>query len=197
MNVWKSRFVGALIALFVLVLGGAALAGPATDAVKAKQATLFELIRKGGADNDKKVTALCDEMLDYDAFAQGSLGAEWASRSDAEKAQFSDLLKQLVRRNYEQNLKKLLDYDVQYTKEAAEDGATVVAAKATSKTNAREEPFDFTLKLQQKGGAWKIVDIAPEGVSLVKSYKSQFTKIIKEEGFPGLIKKMKERLAKP
>ena len=40
-------------------------------------------------------------MLDYQALAEGSLGTEWAARTDAEKAQFTDLLKQLVRSAYE------------------------------------------------------------------------------------------------
>ena len=35
-----------------------------------------------------------------------------------------------------------------------------------------------------------------EDVSLVSSYRSQFTKIIKKDGFARLIQKMKDKLAK-
>jgi phospholipid transport system substrate-binding protein len=48
----------------------------------------------------------------------------------------------------------------------------------------------------QKGGAWKVGDIVTEGVSLVSSYRSQFTKIIKKDGFPALVQKMKDKIAK-
>lgn len=175
---------------------GAAHAGPATDVVKAKQTMLFELLKQSGGDSQKKVGATFDEMLDYATLAEGSLGSEWAARSDAEKAQFSDLLKQLVRKAYEKNLKKTLNFDIEYVSEKAAGDAILVTTKAVSKTNAREEPIEIAYKMAQKDGAWKVVDIVTEGVSLVSSYRSQFTKIIKKDGFPKLIQKMKDKLAK-
>ena len=48
----------------------------------------------------------------------------------------------------------------------------------------------------QKNGAWRVQDIITEGVSLVSSYRCQFTKIVKKDGFPTLIQKMKDKLAK-
>ena len=197
----KRRMVhlfAATVSVLALTFGaaGSAFAGPATDVVKAKQTTLFDLIGKPSPD-DKKISAIFDEMLDYAALAEGSLGSEWAARSDAEKAQFSDLLKQLVRKAYERNLKKILNFEVEYLGEDATDGAVLVKTKAKSKAaDAREEPVEIGFKMAQKGGSWKAVDIVTEGVSLVSSYRSQFTKIIKKDGFPVLIQKMKDKLAK-
>jgi len=42
-----------------------------------------------------EIDAIFDDMIDYASFAESSLGTEWAARTDAEKAEFSDLLKQL------------------------------------------------------------------------------------------------------
>lgn len=95
-----ATLVGAALTLGTL---GTAWAGPATD-VKAKQVTLREAPRTTPS-RRRKSPAIFDQLLDYDVLAQGSLGSEWAARSDAEKAQFTDLLKQLVRRSYERNLK--------------------------------------------------------------------------------------------
>ena len=50
--------------------------------------------------------------------------------------------------------------------------------------------------MAQKNGAWRVQDIITEDVSLVSSYRSQFTKIVKKDGFPKLIQKMKDKLAK-
>jgi phospholipid transport system substrate-binding protein len=173
-----------------------ASAGPATDVVKAKQAAMFDLLKKGGADSDKKISALFDEMLDYSVLAESSLGSEWAARSDAEKSQFSDLLKQLVRKSYERNLKKTLSFNIEYVGEESRGGSTVVKTRAVSRTSSRDEPVEIAYKLFEKGGAWRVQDIVTEGVSLVSSYRSQFTKIIKKDGFPALIQKMKDKLAK-
>lgn len=175
---------------------GAADAGAATDIVKAKQSTLFDLLKKADAASQKKVGTIFDEMLDYGALAEASLGSEWAARSDAEKAEFSDLLKQLVRKAYEKNLKKTLSFNIEYLGEDSAGGAIVVKTKAVSKTNTREEPVEINYKMVEKGGVWRVTDIVTEGVSLVSSYRSQFTKIVKKDGFPKLIAKMKEKIAK-
>ena len=72
----------------------------------------------------------------------------------------------------------------------------LVKTKAKSKTDEREEAVEIIFKMVQKGGAWKVGDIVTEGVSLVSSYRSQFTKIIKKDGFPALVQKMKDKIAK-
>jgi phospholipid transport system substrate-binding protein len=71
-----------------------------------------------------------------------------------------------------------------------------VKTKAKSKSDAREEALEITYRLQEKDGKWRVQDIVTEGVSLTSSYRSQFTKIIKKDGFPTLITKMKDKLAK-
>jgi phospholipid transport system substrate-binding protein len=191
-----THLMAAMVSMFALLGAvGMANAGAATDVVKAKQTSLFELIKDANG-NKKKVSALFDEMLDYGALAEASLGSEWAARSDAEKAEFSDLLKQLVQRAYERNLKKTLSFNIEYLGEESSGSAIVVKTKAVSKTNAREEPIEINYKMQEKGGAWRVNDIVTEGVSLVSSYRSQFTKIVKKDGFPALIKKMKDKVAK-
>ncbi|WP_437324198.1 MlaC/ttg2D family ABC transporter substrate-binding protein [Sorangium sp. So ce381] len=193
-----NHLFAAAFSLLALTLGpvGLASAGPATDVVKARQTALFDLLKKGGVENQKKVGAVFDEMLDYSALAEASLGSEWAARTDAEKKQFSELLKQLVRKAYERNLKKTLDFNVEYVGETDSNGVMTVKTKAVSKKDAREEPVEIAFKLSQKGGAWLVQDIVTEGVSLVGSYRAQFTKIIKKDGFPALIQKMKDKLAK-
>lgn len=179
---------------FGLTLAGAAFAGPATDVVKAKQTVLYDLLAKPGT--EAKVGAIFDETLDYDALAQVFLGSEWANRSDAEKTEFGGLLKQLVRRSYERNIKKTINYDIQYIGETEKNAQIVVATKAVSKTDKRADPVEIDYTLAQKDGKWRIVDIKTDGVSLVSSYRSQFTKIIKKDGFPALITKMKDKIAK-
>src|SRR5262245_65948930 len=103
-------------------------------------------------------------MLDYNALAEQSLGSEWAARSDDEKAQFTDLLKQLVQKAYERNLKKILGFEVNYTGENADGAAVMVKTQSKSKTDARAEPIEIVFKMVDKGGKWKVNDIVTEGV---------------------------------
>ncbi len=193
----RKNLVAAVVLSFAVSLAGAAgpaFAGAATDVVKAKQTALFELLKKPS--NDAKTSAMFDEMLDYQTLAEGSLGSEWAARTDAEKAEFSALLKQLVRKAYERNLKKTLDFNVEYTAEEKKGNAIVVKTRAVSKKDARSEPLEIAYVVAEKNGTWLVQDIITDDVSLVSSYRSQFVKIVKKDGFPALIKKMKDKLAK-
>jgi phospholipid transport system substrate-binding protein len=193
-----NHLFAATFSLLALTLGqvSPASAGPATDVVKAKQTALFDLLKRGGGESQKKIGVIFDEMLDYDTLAERSLGSEWAARSDAEKRQFTELLKQLVRRSYERNLKKTLNFNIEYLGEKESNGALTVKTRAVSRTDAREEPVEIAYKLARSGDTWRVQDIITEGVSLVGSYRAQFTKIIKKDGFPALIQKMKDKLAK-
>jgi len=186
----------ALIAALSFAFAAPAFAGGATDVVKAKQTSLFDLIRQGTGDSQKKIDGVFDDMLDYPTLAQSSLGPEWAKRTAAEQAEFTDLLKRLVRNAYQKNLKKILDYDVSYTGEESADGGVLVKTSSQDKSGSRSDPLEIDFKMVNTGGTWRVQDIVTEDVSLVSSYRSQFTKIINKDGFPKLIEKMKDKLAK-
>ena len=49
--------------------------------------------------------------------------------------------------------------------------------------------------LANKGGNWKVQGLVFEGVSLVSSYRSELTKILKKDGWKALFTKMKAMLA--
>jgi phospholipid transport system substrate-binding protein len=169
------------------LIAGAAFAGAATSSVQKTQNDLFAALNAG---DDKKVDTLFGQFIDYDTFAQDSLGSEWAARSAAEKVQFSDLLKKLVGQAYKCNLKKIQGFNLTYGNEAPAGSATWVKSTATKGGDSVELNF----KVANQGGTWKVQDIETEGVSLVGNNRSQFVKIIKDKGFPELVNKMKAKV---
>jgi ABC-type transporter MlaC component len=46
-----------------------------------------------------------------------------------------------------------------------------------------------------KDGTWKTSDVVTDDVSMLENYRNQFNKIIGKEGVPGLIARMKKKLA--
>jgi phospholipid transport system substrate-binding protein len=196
----KGKYWVAAAALMVACLASAeVLAGPATDVVRDKQSELFEIIAqpRTGA-RQAKLKGLFDEMLDYQRLAHASLGKRWKDLSESQQVEFSSLLEQLVRKNYQRNLKKMLGYDIRYVAEKdVGAGKVLVKTRAVSKTDQRVEPLELNFKLRQKNGRWLIIDIIPEGASLVKTYRTQFSRILKKDGYEALKRKMEKKLAKP
>lgn len=193
-----ARFASVVALVASLALPAVAWAGPALDAVKAKQTQLFALIAKPSTpETQKQIGALFDQMLDYPALAESSLGVEWPKLTDPQKKEFTEVLKQLVKKSYEKNLQKTLNFNIEYLGESpADGGASMVKTKATHKTDKRELPIEIHYKILKVGDGWKVRDIITEDVSLVEGYRSQFIKLIKDKGYAGLIEKMKEKAAK-
>jgi phospholipid transport system substrate-binding protein len=190
-------FLLVTVMLSVLVSAGSALAQSATDVVRTKQTALFSLIKQPSSTaNQDKIQRLFDEMLDYSGLAQASLADEWAARTEAERQEFSNILKQLVRKAYEKNLKKTVTFRIDYVGQDAVDSAELVRTRATNQANSRDEPVEIDFKMVKDGSSWKVADIITEGSSLVRNYRNQFTRIIKRDGFPALIKKMNDKLAR-
>jgi hypothetical protein len=69
---------------------------------------------------------------------------------------------------------------------------------AEVRTELRSEkttiPLDYRLLLKE--GRWHAYDIIADGVSLVKNYRSQFQKIIRDSSYQELVKKLRERRRK-
>jgi len=183
----------ALLTLFAPL----ALAANAEGFVKEKHGQLVAMVKKAnGPADDKKVEAAFDEVLDYDKLAQGSLKEFWAERSAEERAEFQAVLTKLVRAAYRKSLKRIGGYDVEYKGATKTDAGELVRTVAKKRGDEREEPLSIDYLIADSGGKPKIVDIVTEGSSMVGNYRSQFKRIIKKDGFPELIKRMKSKLEK-
>ena len=181
-----------------LAIGPRAFAAQsAQDFVQSKQAQVTSLLHQAASSQrDKQVSAVLDGMMEYDELAKRSLAAHWGELSETQHREFTEVLRKLVQRNYERNIKNILDYRVDYLGEDPGADSVLVRTRATSKTNVREDPVAIDYKLARIGDEWKVIDIVTEGSSLVNNYKNQFHRIIQKDGYEALIKRMKDKLAK-
>ncbi len=193
----KRILAAAAVVCISLLVSASSWAGAATTLVKTKQTALFAVVAQPKTEaRQAKLRAMFDEVLAYEVFARNSLGKKWADRSDAEQQQFSELLTKLVRNNYRRNLKNMLDYRIKYVGEKSKGDGTLVQSRAVHKTDLREPEIEVDFLVGKEGGKLMIVDIITERASLVKTYKSQFLRILRKNGFDKLIEKMEKKLAK-
>jgi len=185
------------IALASLLVASSAMAGEATQVVKDNQAKMFEIIAKPKtAAQQKELRAMFDTFLAYDVFAERSMGKKWKTLDAAQKKEFTGLLTQLIRNNYKRNLTKLLDFNIRYEAEESKKDGVLVNSIATHKTDKREPPFELDFLMAKVDGKLKIIDIITEDASMTKTYRAQFLRILRKDGYDKLIQKMKDKLAK-
>jgi phospholipid transport system substrate-binding protein len=179
---------------FALSLSLPAFGAEAENFVKGKQTELSDLVSKSkSAEDEKKLDAAFDSVFDYENLAKATLKDSWEQRTPGERAEFTALLKDLVRNAYRRNIKKTLGYEIDYKGEEDGDAGKVVRTVAHNKKNAREEPVSIDYVVHQVDGKWLINDIVTEGASLAHTYRNQFRKIIDKKGFDELLKRMKAK----
>jgi len=179
---------------FALSLSLPAFGAEAENFVKGKQTELSDLVSKAkSAEDEKRLDSAFDSVFDYENLAKATLKDSWEQRTPAERAEFTTLLKDLVRKAYRRNIKKTLGYEIDYKGEEDGDAGKVVRTVAHNKKNNREEPVSIDYVVHQVDGKWLINDIVTEGASLAHTYRNQFRKIIDKKGFDELLKRMKAK----
>jgi phospholipid transport system substrate-binding protein len=180
-----------------------AASSPATTFVEAKTNKLRTILQgPAGPARDKKVDDEMNGVLDYDDMAKVALGAGtkddfYAVRTKDELAEFTDTLKKLIEKNFKKSLTDTLDFDVTFTGEEAKGQDTLVKTMAKSKTDLKKPANKIDYVVRKKGSGYVIIDIITEDAPLVeKTYRKDFRREIEKNGFPSLLKKLKNKLAK-
>lgn len=133
--------------------------------------------------------------FDYREMAKRTLPARWKTLTEAEQKEFVDLFQSFLSSSYADKIEGYAGEEVQYLAERLEgDYAEVRTKLASEKT---EIPIDY--RLMGRSGDWFVYDMIADGVSLVRNYRGQFDKIIRESGYPGLVEELrrKSKEAKP
>lgn len=129
-------------------------------------------------------------IFNYGEMAKLSLGVHWRERTDAERKEFVRLFKTLLENSYAGKIESYNDEKISYLKESMEGDSAEVKSKIVT---ARREEFTIDYRLQKEGGKWMVCDVIIEGVSLVANYRSQFNRIVRNQGYDALVKKLKDK----
>ncbi len=194
------RTLAFLVALPTLAVAGGASAGPMAT-LKQKNGEVDRLLRqkveKGSPAETKQkseIKQLAATLLDYEELARRSLAAHWEKLSAPQQREFVDTLRELIERNYVKQLRSNLDYQVQYKNEEAEGDQATVQTVVKVKSPGKSTDAEIVYKMKKASDGWRVWDVITDEVSLVRGYKTQFNKIITEQSYDALIKKMKSKL---
>lgn len=194
----------ASLALALLAPGlsvASAQQGPASRYLEGKHEQAERVLRRPAQSDrarerrNEQLNQLIGGLLDYESVSRQALGDTWDERSEQERERFVSLLRQLVERSYQQNLERTLDYRVRYVSEDRRGDAVLVHTTARSRENRRAPEVSIDYRMKQEGDGWVVVDVITDGVSMVRNYRNQFTRIIRRDGWDGLISRMESRLA--
>lgn len=136
-----------------------------------------------------KITALVSERFDFTEMSKRSLALHWRDRTPEEKKEFSSLFARLLQATYIGRIEAYSNEKVVYEKEEVKEGYASVYTKIKS----AKADIPIIYKLILEGDRWMVYDVDIEGVSLVNTYRSQFSQILAKESFRDLINRLSKK----
>ena len=198
MKVHLKHFAGRI--LIVLLMLFFTSSAPLADEVKKIRAMTKEKVDivinilkdKSLSKNEKKegILETIDGLFDFSLMARLSLGKKhWKSLSKEKRKEFSELFVERLKLSYLEKLDLYTDEEVvvdeaRMTKKNRVEVLTYLVTK-----DDKKEMIYKLYKTKKKG--WMVYDVDVLGVSIVQTYRSQFSGVLKKETMEQLMERMR------
>lgn len=142
----------------------------------------------------KVVNEIIIPHVDKDSMAQQVVGREyWGTASDTDRQLFMQEFVKVVVRTYSAAMVSYSDQQIKFSPlREAVDGKTRL--EVYSKIVQSNGPaVELSYRLALLGQEWKVRDFSVDGVSLVQNYRSQFSEVLAQKGFVGLLEQLRSR----
>ena len=149
-----------------------------------------ENLRKDKQGRRAALRKTIDERFDYRQMVMRSLAKNWDLRSDQERQEFIELFKSLLENSYANKLEAYSDEKINYTNEMIKGKYALVKTEVVRPSSTIAVDY----KLIQENGDWRVYDFVIEGVSMIRNYRSQFTKIIRKDSYEILVQKLTDKI---
>ena len=193
--------VNLLVSVALIVCSSAAVAEIVTPAALVKNTAneVLEIIKNDKdiqAGDMRKIIALTEDKVlphfDFEHMSRLVLGKDWSPASKEQQGYFITEFRTLLIRTYASALAKYRNQTIEYKPLHEQSGDTDVTVK-TLILQPGGEPLPLNYKLDKAGAEWKVYDLEIGGVSLVNSYRGQFSTEIRKSGMDGLIQKLADK----
>ena len=193
----KSTRLISFLTLLIFFLSASAVFGDEAEEVKqltkSKGNIVISILKDQKLNKEQKKTGILeaiDGLFDFPLMAKLSLGkTHWKKLKKEQRGEFSDLFVARLKLSYLDKLDLYTDEEV-----------VVESAKLTKKNRievltylvSKDAKNEMLYKLYKtKKGEWKVYDVDILGVSIVQTYRSQFSGILKKESMEQLMDRMR------
>lgn len=123
----------------------------------------------------QQIMEIISPVIDFPLMAKLSLGkSNWQRLTPDQQKRFVDLFVARLKSSYLEKTSLYSDQEVVYDPPAASQGKVHIPTRIITK----DKPVQVIYKFYRAGSGWQVYDIEIEGVSFIKSYRSQFNEIL-------------------
>lgn len=146
--------------------------------------------------NPEKLYQMVNDIVlphfDFERMSRFVLGKHWRDATPEQQEKFVAQFKTLLVRTYATALFEYTGQEIVYKPFRHEEGDKKAVVK-TEIQPADGPAIPIEYALAQRGEQWKVFDVRIDGLSLVTNYRSQYGRIIQNEGVDELIASLAEK----
>jgi phospholipid transport system substrate-binding protein len=167
------------------------------DLVKSSVSRVLALARSqpGGRDGGQQraeIHQAAEGLFDFDGMARRMLAERWSDGSPQEQKEFVRLFTDLLERTYLSMVATHTPLAITFQDESISGSYAQVRSRLVT-DRGEEMPIEY--RLSESDGRWVVYDVVVGGVSLISSYRSQFTSILSRSSFAQLLERLRGREA--
>ncbi len=135
---------------------------------------------------DQKNVRIIDDVFDYTTMAQISLGKRWNTLSQNEKTQFTKAFEKKIKHSYLDKLRLYNNQTVNIKKlQKVKSNRITLETQVIGIDDTYKVIYLFYKKKQNN--QWYIYDVELVGVSIIQTYRKQFSEFLKTKSVKQLI----------
>ncbi len=154
-------------------------------------------LRRAGSTDAQRLNELVDLLntaTDLDLVGRLVLGQYWRSATEAQRAEYTKLFKELVVKSMADRLNTYGGETFEITAAKPVDERDTVVSTKIFRPASGSQPIAVDWRVRSLDGRYSIIDIVAEGVSMVVTQRSEVGSVVSQKGMDGLIETMRERL---
>ncbi len=192
----RAALAAAIVGCWIAPAAAAAAATEtARDAVETMVADVLDVLRMSELAVDGRRTRIQEIVyarFDFETMAKYVLGRKnWTQFEAGQRDAFIAQFKRFLSRSYGTRLSRYEGVEVEVAGEREEKRGDVTVLTIIHGGQFDGASVDY--RVRDRDGAWRVIDVVIEGVSLVSNFRSQFKDIVASEGAEGLIHQLKSR----
>jgi len=192
------KYAVIFFALFIFLAPAVSAVEQPTAAIKVTVDRIFSILKDKSLAGDAQrgqrralIMAEVGKRFDFVEMSMRAMGRSWRERSRAEKDEFVGLFSELLKKTYIRRIEAYSGEVVEFRKVINRAGRAMVYSVVV-RGDGKEIPINYAMKV--KDGSWQVYDVVIEGVSLVRNYRTEFTRVLGREKYAGLLKRLRAKV---
>ena len=145
------------------------------------------------AQKGEEIIKIIDDVFDYGLMARISLGKEtWNSLSEEKQKEFTEVFEKKLKKSYVEKLELYNDQKVKIVDLLPYKGSRLqLETELVGKDEVYKINYNFYNK-SKDDNQWLIYDVDLVGVSIIQTYRQQFSGLLKEKTFDEMLVLLKD-----